>query len=50
MLFRRRRQLAAVENDHIRRVLRELAGNKTKAARALGISRSRLERKLAGAK
>jgi transcriptional regulator with PAS, ATPase and Fis domain len=38
--------LRTVEREHIRRVLRELAGNKTKAARALGISRSRLERKL----
>ena len=43
-------RLRSVENDHIRRVLRELSGNKTKTARALGISRSRLERKLAGAK
>ena len=42
--------LRSVEFDHIRRVLRELAGNKTKAARALGISRSRLERKLVLAK
>ncbi len=38
--------LRSVEREHIRRVLRDLAGNKTKAAKALGISRSRLERML----
>ncbi len=42
--------LRAVERDHIHRVLRELGGNKTRAARTLGISRSRLERKLNDAK
>jgi two-component system response regulator HupR/HoxA len=43
-------RLRTVEQEHIRRVLREFAGNKARAARALGISRSRLERKLADAK
>jgi transcriptional regulator with PAS, ATPase and Fis domain len=42
--------LRTVEREHIQRVLRELAGNKTRTAKALGISRSRLERKLAEAK
>ncbi len=42
--------LRTVEQNHIRRVLRELSGNKTRAARALGISRARLERKLSDTK
>jgi DNA-binding NtrC family response regulator len=39
--------LAAVERGHIRRVLDSVAGNRTLAARVLGISRSTLNRKLA---
>jgi transcriptional regulator with PAS, ATPase and Fis domain len=40
--------LAAVEQQHIHAVLERLRGNKRQAARVLGISRSRLDRKLAG--
>ncbi len=42
--------LRTAEREHIRRVLTEFAGNKTRAAQALGISRSRLGRKLADSK
>ncbi|MBI1317419.1 MAG: AAA domain-containing protein [Candidatus Hydrogenedens sp.] len=38
--------LSEVEADHIRMVLQRLDGNQTKAARALGISRSTLWRKM----
>ena len=38
--------LAAAEHRHIRRVLVSVGGNKRKAARVLGISRSTLDRKL----
>ena len=38
--------LAAVERDHIERVLREMDGNITRAAAALGIDRRTLQRKL----
>jgi len=38
--------LAQLEAEHIRRVLVHLAGNTTKAAKALGISRSTLWRKM----
>ncbi len=38
--------LADVESEHIRRVLRACKGNRTKAARTLGISRSTLWRKM----
>jgi transcriptional regulator with PAS, ATPase and Fis domain len=41
------KRLRAVEREHILRVLADSGGNKTKAAQALGISRSRLARKLA---
>jgi len=40
------RTLAAAERDHIRAVLKSLGGNRTRAARALGISASTLWRKL----
>ena len=40
-------RLTAVERRHIRRVLEKLGGNKAQAAKALGISRSTLDRKLA---
>ena len=40
--------LAEVERDHIRRVLERCAGNRTEAARVLGIGRNTLARKLAG--
>ena len=45
---RRPRDLSmkAVEQEHIRRVLAEMGGNKRRAARALGLSRSTLDRKL----
>jgi two-component system response regulator HydG len=39
--------LRAVERRHIREVLEKMGGNKRKAARALGLSRSTLDRKLA---
>jgi transcriptional regulator with PAS, ATPase and Fis domain len=38
--------LRAVEQQHIRRVLAAMGGNKRRAARALGLSRSTLDRKL----
>lgn len=41
-----RTSLADVERDHIERVLREMDGNITKAAAALGIDRRTLQRKL----
>ena len=40
--------LAQIEGEHIRRVLEHFAGNTTKAARSLGISRSTLWRKMRG--
>jgi two-component system NtrC family response regulator len=40
------RTLAAVERRHILRVLEEQGGNRTRAARVLGVSRSTLQRKL----
>ena len=42
--------LAAVERLHIERTLASVGGNKTRAARALGISRSRLQRHLGTAR
>lgn len=42
----RETKLAALERDHIERVLREMSGNITKAASALGIDRRTLQRKL----
>jgi DNA-binding NtrC family response regulator len=42
------RTLRTFEQRHIRRVLDELGGNKRRAARALGLSRSTLDRKLGG--
>ena len=39
--------LAEVERRHVERVLASLGGNKTLAAKALGISRARLQRRLA---
>jgi len=41
-------RLRAVELRHIRHVLDRMGGNKRRAARALGLSRSTLDRKLAG--
>jgi transcriptional regulator of acetoin/glycerol metabolism len=38
--------LQAVEQRHIRRVLAAMGGNKRRTARALGLSRSTLDRKL----
>jgi DNA-binding NtrC family response regulator len=42
------RTLAEVEADHIRRVLAHVAGNKSEAARILGISRKTIREKLKG--
>ena len=39
--------LAEVERRHIERVVDDCAGNKTEAARRLGVSRKTLERKFA---
>jgi ActR/RegA family two-component response regulator len=39
--------LADVTKDHILRVLKQETGNKSSAARELGVSRKTLERKLA---
>ncbi|PWB80332.1 MAG: hypothetical protein C3F08_04605, partial [Candidatus Methylomirabilota bacterium] len=41
-------RLADVERAHIDRVLKEVGGNKTEAAKVLGISRQTLRTKLAG--
>ena len=41
-----KRTLAEVERDHIREVLQRLGGNRTRAAKALGISATTLWRKL----
>jgi DNA-binding NtrC family response regulator len=38
------RSLSAVERRHVQRVLADTRGNKSKAARILGISRPRLHR------
>jgi transcriptional regulator with PAS, ATPase and Fis domain len=38
--------MRAMEREHIHRVLAEMGGNKRRAARALGLSRSTLDRKL----
>ena len=38
--------LQAVERQHILRILEQVGGNKRRAAKALGISRSTLDRKL----
>lgn len=40
--------LEAMERRYVRQVLENLRGNKARAAKALGISRSRLDRKLSG--
>ena len=40
------RTLAQVESEYIRNVLASMGGNKTRAARALGIDRKTLRRKL----
>ena len=42
------RSLASIENDHIRGVLVECGGNKSEAARRLGITRRTLQRRLKG--
>jgi transcriptional regulator with PAS, ATPase and Fis domain len=42
-----RRTLADVEHEHIHRVLRSTNGNRTRAAKVLGIHRETLRRKLA---
>ncbi|MFH0947068.1 MAG: helix-turn-helix domain-containing protein, partial [Planctomycetota bacterium] len=39
--------LATIERRHIQRVLRHAQGNKSEAARVLGIARTTLDRKLA---
>lgn len=44
----RRPTLAELERDYILKTLAELGGNKQRAARELGITRSTLHRKLAG--
>ena len=41
-----RRSLAAVEREHIERVLVSVGGNKSEAARILGITRNTLREKL----
>lgn len=46
MLSASRTNLAEVEREHIERVLRDMDGNITKAAAALGIDRRTLQRKL----
>ena len=40
------RSLAAMEKDHVARVLRDCGGNVTKAAKVLGIDRATLYNKL----
>ncbi|MCC6128866.1 MAG: sigma 54-interacting transcriptional regulator [Acidobacteria bacterium] len=44
------RDLQTVEREHVLKILAEMGGNKTRAARALGIARSTLERKLSSSK
>jgi ActR/RegA family two-component response regulator len=38
------RSLSAIERGHVQRVLADTGGNKSEAARILGISRPRLDR------